>query len=41
VRPYAPKDSPLWWALAMFAVFFAITWAMLRGLEKSGTYIRL
>ncbi len=41
VRPSAPKDSPLWWALTMFAVFFAITWAMLRGLEKSGACIRL
>jgi predicted acyltransferase len=41
VRPYAPKDSPLWWALAMFAVFFAITWAMLRGLERQGLFVRL
>jgi hypothetical protein len=41
VRPYAPKDSPLWWALAMFAVFFAITWAMLRGMERQGLFVRL
>ena len=41
VKPYAPEDSPLWWAMGMFAVFFAITWAFVRGLEKSGTYIRL
>jgi len=41
VRPYAPNDSPLWWALAMFAVFFAITWSMLRGMERQGLFVRL
>ncbi len=41
VKPYAPDDSPLWWALLMFVIFFTITWALVRGLEKSGTYIRL
>jgi len=41
VDPYAPKDSPLWWAFAMFAVFFAITWAFVRGMERQGLYVRL
>jgi predicted acyltransferase len=41
VRPYAPGDSPLWYALASFALFFAITWLFLRALEKRGIYLRL
>lgn len=41
VKPFAPKDSPLYWALAMFAVFFTIVWAMMRSLEKNGVYIKL
>lgn len=41
VKPFAPKDSPLYWSLATFAVFFAIVWAMLRSLEKNGVYIKL
>lgn len=41
VKPFAPRDSPLYWALAMFAVFFAIVWAMMRSLEKNGVYIKL
>jgi hypothetical protein len=41
VKPFAPKDSPLAWALAMFAVFFGITWLFLRSLEKNNVFIRL
>lgn len=41
VKPFAPRDSPLYWAMAMFAVFFAIVWAMLRSLERNGVYIKL
>ena len=41
VDPYAPKDSPLWWAFATFAVFFAITWAFVRGMERQGLFVRL
>jgi len=41
VKPFAPKDSPLWWAVASFLLFFLIVWAMLRSLEKQGLYLKL
>lgn len=41
VKPFAPKDSPLYWGAAMFAVFFAMVWAMMRSLEKNNVYIKL
>jgi hypothetical protein len=41
VKPFAPKDSPLAWALFTFLVFFTITWLFLRSLERNNTYIRL
>ena len=41
VKPYAPKDSPLAWALFTFAVFFGITWLFLRSLEKNKLFLRL
>ncbi|MBM3768562.1 MAG: hypothetical protein FJW32_24540 [Acidobacteria bacterium] len=41
VKPFAPKDSPLYWVVAMFAVFFTIVWAMMRSLEKNNVYIKL
>jgi predicted acyltransferase len=41
VKPFAPRDSPLYWALAMFALFFTIVWAMMRSLEKNNVYIKL
>jgi predicted acyltransferase len=41
VKPFAPKDSPLSWALFSFLVFFTITWLFLRSLEKNNVYIKL
>ena len=41
VVPYAPKDSPLFWALSQFAVCFAIQREFVRGLVKSGNCVRL
>lgn len=38
---YAPADSPQEWALAAFALFFAITYLFIRSLEKSGIYLRM
>jgi predicted acyltransferase len=41
VKPYAPKDAPLWFALASFGVFLAICYVFLRYLEKNKLYLRL
>lgn len=41
VKPYAPGDAPLWYALAGFAVSFGITYLFVRHLEKSETFLRL
>ena len=41
VKPYAPKDSPLAWVAFAFVVFFGVTWAMLRSLERNGVFIKL
>jgi predicted acyltransferase len=41
VKPFAPKDSPLAWALFSFVIFFTITWLFLRSLERNNTFLRL
>lgn len=41
VDPFVPKDAPLWWVGVGFAAFFAVTWAMLRGMERQGLFVRL
>jgi predicted acyltransferase len=41
VKPLAPQDAPLWFALAAFGVFFGICYLFLRYLEKQRLYLRL
>lgn len=41
IKPYAPKDAPLWYALACLGVFLAICYLFLRYLEKHKLYLRL
>lgn len=41
VKPYAPKDAPLWYALAAFGVFLGICYLFVRHLEKNRLYLRL
>jgi predicted acyltransferase len=41
VRPFVPKDSPLWYALAGCAVSIAICYLLLRGLERQRIYLKL
>ncbi|NLH18052.1 MAG: hypothetical protein GX455_15865, partial [Phycisphaerae bacterium] len=41
IHPFVPKDSPLWYIAIGFGVFFAITWWILKYLEKRGYYLRL
>jgi hypothetical protein len=41
IRPLVPDNSPLWYCLAGFAVFFGITYLLVRQLENQGIYLRL
>ncbi|MFO0892401.1 MAG: hypothetical protein U0790_25080 [Isosphaeraceae bacterium] len=41
VKPYAPNDSPLWYVLAAFLLYFVICYLFIRQLEKSGIFLRL
>lgn len=41
IRQYAPSDSPLWWALSMSGLAFAITYLFIRHLEKDGVFVRI
>lgn len=41
VRQVVPRDSPVWWASLGLAVFFAITWMIVRYLDHSRITIRL
>ena len=41
VKPYAPNDSPWWFVALAFGVYFVITYALVRGLEKQGVFIRM
>lgn len=39
--PFIPNDSPLWYVLAMYALYLAIMWRCMRYLEKNNLYLRL
>ena len=41
IKPFAPKDSPLWFALAAFGMFLGITYLLVRYLERNRIYLRL
>lgn len=41
VRPYAPGDAPLWFALAASGLAFLITYLFMRHLEKEGVFLKL
>ena len=41
IKPHTPKDAPLWFALAAFAVFLGICYLFIRYLEKNNLYLRL
>ena len=41
VKPFGPKDSPLYWALFVFAIYFFIVWLFLRGLDRQKLYLRM
>jgi predicted acyltransferase len=41
IKPFIPKDSPLWYVMSGFAVSFAICYLVLRHLEKQRIFLRL
>lgn len=41
VKPYAPKDAPLWYVLLTFALFLGVCYLFLRHLEKHRRFLRL
>ncbi|WP_240907427.1 heparan-alpha-glucosaminide N-acetyltransferase domain-containing protein [Paludisphaera rhizosphaerae] len=41
VRPYLPKDAPLWYAAAGTALYFVICWGLIRYLEKNRIFLKI
>lgn len=41
IKPYVPRDVPAWYATAALGLYFLITYALVRGLEKEEIYLRL
>lgn len=41
IVPLVPRDAPLWYCLAGFAVFFGATWVFVKYLEENEIYLRL
>lgn len=41
VKPFVPRDAPVWFVLAGFLLFFGISYLLVRYLEKSAIYIRM
>jgi predicted acyltransferase len=41
VKPWVPKDAPLWYVAGTFALFLAICYVCVRYLEKKRLYLRL
>lgn len=41
VKPFAPRDAPWWWVLAMFTLFFGLTCGMVHVLNRRGLFLRL
>ena len=41
VKPFMPRDCPQWYMWAGCAVFMAVTYLMVRTLEKNEVYIKL
>jgi len=39
--PFAPRDAPLWYALALFGLFFLLCYVFLRYLEKRKIFLRI
>lgn len=41
VKPFAPRDAPLWWTLVTLAIFFSSTVGIVAWLNRRGLFLRL
>jgi predicted acyltransferase len=41
IKPYTPRDAPLWYVVAALALFLFLCWLVLRSLEKQRLFLRL
>ena len=41
MRPYTPRDSPIWFAISTFALFLGVCYVFVRYLEKNSIFLRL
>jgi len=41
IKPYAPRDAPLWFVVAAFGLFLAVCYLFVRHLEKNRIFLRL
>jgi len=41
VKPFAPRDAPLWWVLVTLGIFFGATLATVAWLNRRGLFLRL
>jgi predicted acyltransferase len=41
IKPFVPKDSPLWYVTASWLLVIAILWLFIRYLERNKVYLRL
>jgi surface polysaccharide O-acyltransferase-like enzyme len=41
VKNFGPKDSPLWWAMLLFAVYFYTSVFIVRYLNRHNMFLRL
>ncbi|NUN51961.1 MAG: hypothetical protein HUU06_04110 [Planctomycetaceae bacterium] len=41
VKPFGPKDSPWWWVVVTFGIYFGITCLFLRTLDRQKLFLRM
>jgi hypothetical protein len=41
IKPYAPRDAPLWFVVAAFGLFLGVCYVFVRHLEKNRIFLRL
>jgi predicted acyltransferase len=41
IRPFVPKDAPLWYLLGALVAFFIVSWVVVRHLERQKVFFRV